>query len=169
MTKFKLVNPHIEGNIDITVKAKSELKAAGKMYETVLAPLFLTSAPKFNFTIKSDKKFYHFTVNESVNGDKAKYRIHKFNGKVDNTELNEKLNYFKEQDVQDGGKHKHKHKDDSSSSSSDSDSPPFYSISRYYYSPYIYTPIVPTTVPVTFTIPVLSPVYLHPYTYYLMY
>lgn len=166
MTKYKLVNPHIEGNVDITVKAKSELKAAGKMYETVLAPLFLTSAPKFNFTIKANKKYYHYTVSESVNGDKAKYKIHKFNGKVDNTELTDKLNYIKEQSEQNGGKHKHK--DDSSSSSSDSDSPPFYSISRYYYSPYIYNPIVPTTVPVTFTIPVLSPTYIHPYTYYLI-
>lgn len=165
MTKYKLVNPHIEGNIDITVKAKTQLQAAGKIYDSILSPLFITSAPKFNFTIQGEKKFFHFTVKENVKGDKVKYKIQKFNGTVNNTDFNNKLKSIKEQ--LDGGKHKHK--DDSSSSSSDSDSPPYYSISRYCYSPFIYNPIISTNVPVSVNIPVLSPTYIYPYTFYYLF
>ena len=144
MTKYNLVNPLIDGNINTCVKAKSDLKGAGKMYETVLAPLFLTSAPKFNFTIEGGGKLYHYTVKETVKGDSAKFKIEKFDGNVDEGKFLEKLNEVKKQN-QSGGKSKHRHKskdDDSSSSSSSSDSPSYYSISRYCYSPYIYTPYV---------------------------
>jgi hypothetical protein len=164
MTKYNLVNPHIEGNVVTSVKAKSDLKGAGKMYEKVIAPLFVTSAPEYNFSIEGGGKIYHYTVKETVKGDSAKFKIEKFGGDVDNKKFIEKLNEIK---TQSGGKSKHRHKskdDDSSSSSSSSDSPSYYSISRYYYSPYIYTPYVNYT-----TIPILNPTLVTPTTYYSIY
>jgi hypothetical protein len=166
MTKYNLVNPYIDGNINTSVKANNELKGAGKMYEKVLAPIFITSAPEFNFSIEGEGKIYHYTVKESVKGDNAKFKIEKFDGKVDNDKFKTKLHEIK---IQSGGKSKHKHKskdDDSSSSSSSSDSPSHYSISRYCYSPYIYTPYTTTGTSYTYTVPILSPTYMLPTTHY---
>lgn len=122
MTKYNLVNPLIEGNMNTSVKASTELKGAGRMYEKVIAPLLITSAPKFNFTMEGGGKMYHFTVKESVKGDSAKFKIEKFDGEVDENKFKSKLNEVK---TQSGGKSKHRHKskDDDSSSSSSSDSP----------------------------------------------
>jgi hypothetical protein len=138
MTNYKLVNPFIDGNINTRVKENSPLKAAGKIYEDVLAPLFLTSAPEMNYTIEGGGKFYHFTVKESVKGDDAKFKISEFNGKINDKNLSKRISELEEQS---GGKSKHKHrrKDDDDSSSS-SDSPSYYSIKKYCYSPYIYEP-----------------------------
>lgn len=155
MTKYNLVNPYIDGNFNTTIKAETVMKAAGKMYEEVLSPLFITSTSQFNFSIEGGGKMYHFSVNEKLKGDNAKFKIEKFNGKVDDSKFITKLNEIKEQS---GGKHKNKHKDDDSSSSS-SDSPSHYSISSYYYSPYIYTPYVNTSF---YYYPFISPTYLTP-------
>jgi hypothetical protein len=162
MTKYNLVNPYIDGNLNTSIKASSELKAAGKIYEQVLAPMFITSAPEFNFTIEGGGELYHYTVKETVKGEDAKFKIEKFNGKVDDAKFKTKLSEIKEQS---GGKHKRKDDDDSSSSSS-SDSPPYYSISRYCYSPYVYTPYISTGTSISYTVPVLSPIYVTPTTYY---
>ena len=166
MTKYNLVNPYIDGNLNTNVKAKSVLKAAGKMYEDVLSPLFLTSTPELNFTIEGGGKYYHFTVKETVKGDKAKFKIEEFNGKVDDSKFKTKLNEIQEQS---GGKHKkHKNKDDDDdSSSSSSDSPSHNYISRYYYSPYIYTPYNYVNTGTYYTYyPVLNYSYVLPTTYY---
>jgi hypothetical protein len=159
MTKFNLVNPLIDGNIHTSVKANSGLKAAGKIYEKVLAPMFITSAPEFKFSIEGGGKIYHYVVNETVKGDNASFKIEKFDGKIDNEKFKTKLNEIQ---TQTGGKSKHRHKskDDDDSSSSSSDSPPYYSISRYYYSPYIYTPYTYST------IPIINPTLVTPTTYY---
>lgn len=161
MTKYNLVNPYIDGNLNTSVKANSELKAAGKIYEQVLSPIFITSAPEFNFTIEGGGEFFHFTVKETVKGDNAKFKIEKFDGKVDNSKLKTKLNEIIEQS---GGKHKRRNDDDSSSSSSDS--PPYYSISRYCYSPYMYVPTINTNTSVYYTVPIISPTYVTPTTYW---
>ena len=163
MTKYNLVNPYIEGGLKTTASAKNEMKAAAKIYNEILSPIFITSAPKFNFSIEGGGKYYHFTVKENVKGENVKFKIEKFNGKVDNGNFAKKIGELQEQE---GGKRKHK--DDDSSSSSSSDSPPYYSISRYCYSPYIYTPIVTTSTPVTisYTAPFISPHYLTPSSYF---
>jgi hypothetical protein len=158
MTKYKLVNPHIEGNINTSIKAKSELKAAGKIYDTVLSPLFLTSIPKLNFTIKGGNNYYHYTVTENVAGNKIKYKIQKFEGEINN----DKLENLKQQ--LSGGKHKRK--DDSSSSSSSSDSPPYYSISKYCYSPYVYNY---NSLNYSYYMPIFTPTYVTPLTYVMYY
>jgi hypothetical protein len=163
MTKYNLVNPYMDGNLNTSIKASSELKAAGKIYEQVLSPIFITSAPEFNFTIEGGGKLYHFTVKESVKGDDAKFKIEKFNGTVDDAKFKTKLSEIQEQS---GGKHKHKRKDDDSSSSSSSDSPSYYSINRYCYSPYIYTPYINSGSSIYYTIPIISPTYITPTTYY---
>jgi hypothetical protein len=166
MTNYKLVNPLIDGNIKTSVKASSELKAAGKIYEQVLAPLHLTSIEKLNFTIEGGGNFYHYTVNESVKGDKAKFTITKFDGNVNNDKFKQQFNEIKKEN-QSGGKSKHRRKskdDDDSSSSSSSDSPSYYSISRYCYSPYIYTPYITTGNFYSYQYPIFDPRYANPNT-----
>jgi hypothetical protein len=164
MTNYKLVNPLIDGNIKTSVKASSELKAAGKIYEHVLSPLFLTSAKTVNFTVEGDGKYFHYTAKETVNGDgdKAKFTITKFDGTVNDEKFKQQFNEIKKEG-QSGGKSKHRRRrkddDSSSSSSSSSDSPSYYSISRYYYSPYIYTPYVTTGTSYTVSIPIMNPIY----------
>lgn len=164
MTKYNLVNPYIDGKMNTSVKAGSELKGAGKIYEKVLAPIFITSAPEFNFTIEGGGQLFHYTVKENVKGNNAKFKIEKFNGKVDNEKFKAKFNEIK---TQSGGKSKHKHKDDDDSSSSSSDSPSYYSINRYCYSPYVYTPYINSSFYYTF--PIISPAFVTPTTYYLTY
>lgn len=173
MTKYKLVNPLIDSKMNTSVKASSDLKGAGKMYEQVIAPLFITSAPEFNFTMEGDGQLYHYTVRETVKGDSAEFKIEKFGGKVDDDKFRVKLNEIKKQN-QSGGKSKHRHRskddDDSSSSSSSSDSPSYYSINRYCYSPYIYTPYLTTGTSYPYTyFPIFNPVAALPNTHILFF
>jgi hypothetical protein len=161
MTKYNLVNPFIEGNINTTVKASDELKGAGKIYQEILAPMFITSVSEFKFSIEGGGKLYHYNVKETINGDNAKFKIEEISGKVEGKKLKEKLKELnKEKDDQNGGKSKHKHKDDDSSSSSSSDES-YYKFNRFYYSPYIYTPYINTGY--SYTLPYISPTYFYPY------
>lgn len=164
MTKYNLVNPYIEGNMKTSVKANNELKAAGKIYQEVLAPMFLTSMPEFNFSIEGDKKVYNYKVTENLKGGNVKFKIEEINGDVDTKKLINKIRDFKNEKKQDGGKskHKHKHKKDdddesSDSSSSSSDESP-YRFSRYCYSPYIYNPYINTGYYYT---PLLNPIFFN--------
>lgn len=161
MTKYNLINPYIDGTLETTIKVSSKsniLEAAGQMYKDVLAPIFITTAgDNFNFSMEGGGKIHHFTVSETVSNDNAKFKISEFKGSIDDNKLRKKINEIHEQT---GGKRKHRHKnDDSSSSSSSSDSPSYYSINRYYYSPYIYTPY--TTIYPYYTIPIITPVYIN--------
>ena len=168
MTKYNLINPYIDGTLETTVKVSSKstiLEAAGQMYKDVLAPIFITTAgDNFNFSMEGGGKIYHFTVSETVSNDNAKFKISEFKGDIDDHKLKKKINEIHEQT---GGKRKHRHKNDDSSSSSSSDSSPYYSINRYYYSPYIYTPYT-TTYPY-YTTPIITPVYLNTYSLMLIY
>ena len=162
MTKYNLINPYIDGTLEtkINVSSKSSiLDAAGQMYKDVLAPIFITAAgDNFNFSMESGGKMHHFTVSETVSNDNAKFKISEFKGNIDDHKLRKKINEIHELT---GGKRKHRHKDDdSSSSSSSSDSAPYYSINRYYYSPYIYTPYL-NTYTTYYTTPMITPVYLN--------
>jgi hypothetical protein len=170
MTKYNLINPYIDGSLETTINVSSKssvLEAAGQMYKDVLAPIFITAAgDNFNFSMEGGGKIHHFTVSETVSNDNAKFKISEFKGNVDNKKLTKKINEINELS---GGKRKHRHKDDdSSSSSSSSDSPPYYSINRYYYSPYIYTPYV-STYSTYYTVPIISPVNIGTNTYWSIY
>jgi hypothetical protein len=160
MTKYNLVNPFIEGNMNTTVKASDELKGAGKIYEEILAPMFITSVSEFKFSIEGGGKLYHYNVKETVKGDSAKFKIEEISGKVEEKPLKTKL---KELNEQSGGKSKHKHKkdDDDSSSSSSSSEESYYRFNKFYYSPYIYTPYINTGY--SYTLPYISPTYFYPY------
>ena len=169
MTKYNLVNPLIEGNIKTSIKANDELEGAGKIYEEILAPMFITSVKEFKFSIEGGGKLYHYNVKESIDGDNAKFKIEKFNGKADDKKLKNKLKELnKESDDKQGGKSKHKHKDkkdddSSSSSSSSSSEESYYRFNRYCYSPYIYSPYINTGY--SYTLPYISPVYFYPNSY----
>jgi hypothetical protein len=173
MTKYNLVNPFIEGNMNTSVKASDELKGAGKIYEEILAPMFITSVSEFQFSIEGGGKLYHYNVKESVKDNNAKFKIEEISGKVETNKLKNKLKELNKgkdgnDNDQDGGKSKHKHKhdkdkdddddDDSSSSSSDES---YYKFNRFYYSPYIYTPYINTGY--SYTLPYISPTYFYPY------
>jgi len=160
MTKYNLVNPLIEGNIKTSIKASNELEGAGKIYEEILAPMFITSVKEFKFSFEGGGKMYHYNVTESVNGDNAKFKIEKFNGVVNDKKFKTKLNEIMEQS---GGKSKHKHKKDDDSSSSSSSDESSYRFSRYCYSPYIYSPYINTGY--SYTLPYISPTYFYPYSY----
>jgi hypothetical protein len=157
MTKYNLVNPFIEGNMNTTVKANSELEGAGKIYKEILAPMFITSIKEFKFSIEGGGKLYHYNVKETLNGDNAKFKIEQIAGKVENKILKDKL---KELNDQSGGKSKHKHKKDDDDSSSSSSSEELYRFNRFYYSPYIYTPFINTGY--SYTLPYISPTYFYP-------
>lgn len=160
MTKYNLVNPLIEGNIKTSIKASSELEGAGKIYEEILAPMFITSVKEFKFSFEGGGKMYHYNVTETVNGDNAKFKIEKISGKVEEKTLKQKLKEHKSE--QSGGKSKHKHKkDDDSSSSSSSSEESYYRFNKFYYSPYIYTPYINTGY--SYTLPYISPTYFWPY------
>ena len=160
MTKYNLVNPLIEGNIKTSIKASSELEGAGKIYEEILAPMFITSVKEFKFSFEGGGKMYHYNVTETVNGDNAKFKIEKISGKVEEKTLKQKLKEHKSE--QSGGKSKHKHKkDDDSSSSSSSSEESYYRFNKFYYSPYIYTPYINTGY--SYTLPYISPNYFWPY------
>jgi hypothetical protein len=131
MTKFKLVNPHIEGSLKTTFTADSNINAAQNAWKT-LSEHILNNVPKFAFTLEntSDGCLCHFLVQEKMNKKKAKYTITELNlQNNDNIEKAFKKNFenFKKKKIMAGGKHKDKKDDDdSSSSSSDSDSPSIY-------------------------------------------
>jgi len=165
MTKYNLVNPFIEGNMNTSVKASGELEGAGKIYEQILAPMFITSVSEFKFSIEGDGKLYHYIVKENVKKDSAKFKIEKIGGHTDDKKLKNKLKELKEEE-QSGGKSKHKHKhnkDDDSSSSSSSSEESYYRFNRFCYSPYIYSPYINTGY--SYTLPYISPTYFYPYSY----
>jgi len=166
MTKYNLVNPYIEGNMKTSVKASNQLKAAGKIYQDVLAPMFLTSMPNFKFSIEGNGEIFNYNVTENLKGGHVKFKIEEFNGDVDSRKLLSKVKELKNEskkDYQDGGKSKHKHKkdDDSSDSSSSSSDESPYRFSRYCYSPYIYNPYINTGY--SYTLPLFNPIYYNNY------
>jgi hypothetical protein len=66
---FNLVNPKIDGTAQTTFKASSPSDAAKDIYES-LSKNFANNVPRFFFSIEKEKngKFYHFDVNEKING-----------------------------------------------------------------------------------------------------
>jgi hypothetical protein len=75
---YKLINPHIEGDLITNIKAKNSVTAAKILY-TNLSEHFNNNLPKFNFTIQKGSsgkgKFYSFQTNELRNGDDVNFSI----------------------------------------------------------------------------------------------
>lgn len=162
---YKLINPVIEGKLNTTFTAKSDLDAANKTW-TSISKYISNNVPKFAFTLENtnDGTLSHFLVKEKLNGDKnASFNLSKLKIKSDSKKEKE----FRSRIVkQAGGKHrKHNNdkrkdedkddEDDSSSTSSTSTScskssnvkifSPFSSMSPYSaissFSPYYQYPI----------------------------
>lgn len=137
MKSYVLVNPYIEGSFETEYKASSADEAANMAYEN-LSKFFSNNIPKFAFTIQKggSDKFYHYNVNEKINGDdKIKFELQR-NTSI--TNIDGLLKFIEKNDEEHAGggkysKHYYKYKDDSSDSSdsSSSESEDYY----YYYKP----------------------------------
>ena len=75
---YRLINPHIEGDMKTKVKAKNSVEAAKIIY-TNLSEHFNNNLPKFNFTIQKGSsgkgKYYSFQTKEARNGEDVKFSI----------------------------------------------------------------------------------------------
>ena len=75
---YRLINPHIEGDMRTKVKAKNSVEAAKIIY-TNLSEHFNNNLPKFNFTIQKGSsgkgKYYSFQTKEIKNGEDVKFSI----------------------------------------------------------------------------------------------
>lgn len=87
---YKLINPHIKGDMVTKVKAKNSVEAAKILY-TNLSEHFNNNLPEFHFTIQKGSsgkgKFYSFETKEKRLGDDVKFTIKPY------TVKNEKKSY----------------------------------------------------------------------------
>lgn len=125
MSKYKLINPSIRGNLTNSFTGKNPSEAASNAWNTISEHM-TNNVPKFAFTLENneDGKLYHFLVKESMDGGEyADYKIKELDLKLKQNDIKkfkEKSQNFIDSEIK-GGKHKkkkHKHKilDDSSSS-----------------------------------------------------
>lgn len=135
--KYVLVNPYISGEFQSTVKANNSNEAA-KMFYNNISEHFNNAVPKFYFSIQkggSGKgKYYHYRSIEKRKKDDVSFLIKPYTIKGENMQaFEQKLNDFKQKDIQNGGKKNKKHSKNSSDSSSDSDSDSeIFSVSQTY-------------------------------------
>jgi hypothetical protein len=132
---YRLVNPHIEGELKTTLKSANSMNAAKTFYKN-LSEHFNNNIPSFYFTIQKgtsgNGKYYHFVVKESKNKNEVDFKVEPY--VISDNNLTEgfkkRLDTFKSKFEQAGGKsnksRKHKkskksRKDSSDSSDSDSD------------------------------------------------
>jgi hypothetical protein len=166
MSVYKLVNPHIEGNMSTEFSANSAASAGKKAWASISEHL-MNNVPKFAFTLQNGSDLYHFMVKEKLNQTGGKTSIDFDVSLLENklTKNGEKL--FKQtlkktqQKIQSGGKKKRYDDDD------DDDDDDDYSylkllnklnspINYWYYNPWLYTPYVNSVYMPTFVAP-LSP------------
>lgn len=108
---YRLVNPHIEGDMKTSIKSKNSVAAARSLYKN-LSEHFSNSVPKFYFTIQkggSGKgKYYHFLVKEKKGADdEIKFNIESYNPDNESSlvkNFESKLSTFKNKFTQAGGK-----------------------------------------------------------------
>ena len=106
---YRLINPHIEGDMKTKVKAKNSVEAAKIIY-TNLSEHFNNSLPKFNFTIQKGSsgkgKYYSFQTKEIRNGEDVKFSIKPIsikNEKKSYQSMLKSINKFKEDINKRGG------------------------------------------------------------------
>ena len=110
---YVLVNPYIKGDFKNTIKADNSTIAAKTFYKN-LSEHFNNAVPKFYFTIQkggSGKgKYYHFKVSEKRNKNDVSFTLepHEISGISDKdiTDFSTRLNNFKNNFAQSGGKKK---------------------------------------------------------------
>lgn len=106
---YRLINPHIEGDMKTKVKAKNSVEAAKIIY-TNLSEHFNNNLPKFNFTIQKGSsgkgKYYSFQTKEIRNGEDVKFSIKPIsikNEKKSYQSMLKSINKFKEDINKRGG------------------------------------------------------------------
>jgi len=106
---YRLINPHIEGDMKTKVKAKNSVEAAKIIY-TNLSEHFNNNLPKFNFTIQKGSsgkgKYYSFQTKEIRNGEDVKFSIKPIsvkNEKKSYKSMIKSINKFKEDINKRGG------------------------------------------------------------------
>ena len=111
---YNLVNPHIKGQMEISIKAKNSQVAATELYKS-LSEHFNNSVPSFYFTIQKggsgNGKYYHYKINETRHKNEVKYNITEL--QLDNSNMDTfktKLENIKSKtdENQEGGKKKKK-------------------------------------------------------------
>jgi hypothetical protein len=125
---YRLVNPHIEGELKTTLKSTNSMNAAKTFYKN-LSEHFNNNIPAFYFTIQKgtsgNGKYYHFVVKESKNKNEVDFKVEPFvvsDSKV-TEDFAKRLDSFKSKFEQAGGKSKKSRKQrKSKKDSSDSDS-----------------------------------------------
>ena len=140
MSKYKLINPQIDGSMDTTVKGRNSFSAAKKIYNN-LSQYFTNHLDNFYITLQNldTHELSNFKIQEKrKDNDNVNYDLIKLNDSFP-SDLNDKI-IDVVNSKQTGGKHKHK-SSSSSSSSSSSDSYfdyPIQPITRftYFYLPY---------------------------------
>ena len=107
---YRLINPHIEGDMKTKVKAKNSVEAAKILY-TNLSEHFNNNLPQFNFTIQKGSsgkgKYYSFKTKEIRNGEDVKFSIKPItisNEKKSYKNMMKGINKFKDDLNKTGGK-----------------------------------------------------------------
>jgi len=131
---YVLLNPYVQGEFKTTLKAKNSVEA-GKEFYSSLSEHFNNAVPKFYFTIQKGHsgqgKYYHFRVSEKRNKNDVSFTLEPYEivgtSEKEITDFSTRLNEFKNNFAQSGGKkkkhRKSKHSDtDDKSSESSSDS-----------------------------------------------
>ena len=154
---YNLVNPHIKGQMEISIKAKNSQVAATELYKS-LSEHFNNSVPSFYFTIQKggsgNGKYYHYKINETRNKNEVKYNITEL--QLDNSNMDtfktklENIKTKTDENQEGGNKKKKKHSkkkknrkksedttDSSSSEESDVDDV-YLKVRKYHYTEPIY-------------------------------
>jgi hypothetical protein len=115
--EFRLVNPYIRGNVNLTFSGKNKFDAAKKCWGEI-SQYFTNNVPQFAFSMVDQKGgMHHFMVKETQDGGYAEFQIGSLPKKVakaKETKLKNKINKFDK--VMSGGDKKKDEEDDSSSS-----------------------------------------------------
>ena len=114
MKQYYIVNPSIKGSFENEFTAENNKEAGLDAYRE-LSQYFSSNVPQFNFTLKSGRKYIHYTAKEKVSDDgKVKFTVKEITKPVNEKKLN---TFISETSNVSGGKFKYY---DSSSSSSSS-------------------------------------------------
>lgn len=122
MPNYKLINPHIEGDMEKTFSGKNPIDAAQKAWDSV-SSYFSNNVPQFGFTLEkqSGGDLHHFKVTEKMNGNKSvDYNLEEINVSAKCAkDFKKKLNEIKSSKKLQMGGGKHDDDDDDSDSSTD--------------------------------------------------
>lgn len=172
MPSYQLVNPYIEGDFEKVFSGSTPLEVAEKTWNK-LSKYLTSNVPKFAFSMErtSDGRLFHFMIKEKNNNGTVDFSVESVNLNLPtkvSKEFKNKIGNIKVKQA--GGKkqsNKKKNKDDSESSdSSDSDSSDYYAklwkkqrnnlnqpIVYWWYTPYIYEPVVGSVFIPNFVVP----------------